>query len=182
MQTQKDQRKMPELPIWLENGEPNGDGQKPQAVPISQSGCALATSEGLGIPSDYRLLPTLQSRFTTLINNLSVKHIIQQQMILFHRFFWGGDLTDELFIDVGARGGGERLLKGKRQRKFKMDPAPSQFLFQKVFFFSPPHTNLHQPYFVNRVRTPRSRQISCNLPDLPFMSGAAIFLYPSKCY
>lgn len=54
-------------------------------------------AKGLGIPSDYWLLPTLESCFTTLINNLSVKHIIGQQMILFHRFL---DLTDELFNDV----------------------------------------------------------------------------------
>lgn len=38
-----------------------------------------------------------ESCFTTLINNLSVKHTIGQQMILFHRFL---DWTDELFIDV----------------------------------------------------------------------------------
>lgn len=43
------------------------------------------------------IVPTLQSCFTTLINKLSVKHTIGQQMILFHRFL---DLTDELFTDV----------------------------------------------------------------------------------
>lgn len=51
-------------------------------------------------------------------------------MMLFHRFL---DLTDELFIDAGAREGGERVLKGKRQRKLKMDPAR----IREGFFFSP---------------------------------------------
>lgn len=60
----------------------------------------------------------------------------------------------------------------------------SGLLLQKVFFFFVFPTTLHQLCFVNIswARTPRGRQISCNLPDLPSMSGAVVFLYPSKCY
>ena len=43
-------------------------------------------------PRDSIRLLIVESCFTTLINNLSVKHTIGQQMILFHRFL---DLTDE---------------------------------------------------------------------------------------
>lgn len=67
-----------------------------------------------------------ESCFTTLINNLSVKHTIEQQMILFHRFL---DWTDELFIDVlplvqeevGQGGGVQRRKKKQKtkQRNFK---------------------------------------------------------------
>ena len=45
---------MPQLPIWLGNVlEKEARGWKPKAVLMSQSGCALAQSEGPGIPSDY---------------------------------------------------------------------------------------------------------------------------------
>lgn len=99
MQTQNDQwKKMSELPIRLEVEDRN---QKPcWRLSLDER---RRRAKGLGIPSGYRSLPTLRSRFTTLINNLSVKHTIGQQMILFHRFL---DLTDELFIGVGAREGG----------------------------------------------------------------------------
>lgn len=170
--------------------ETQARGEKPKAVLMSQSGCALATSEGLGIPSGYWSLPMLRSCFTTLINNLSVKHTIGQQMILFHRF---SDLMNYSLTLYPRCWSGERLLKRKRQRNFNMYHTQARvherFLFQKDFFFfcsffSPPFTNPHQLYFVNIswVRTPRGWQISCNLPDLPCMSGAVVFLYPSKCY
>lgn len=74
----------------------------------------------------YRLLPTRPSRFTTPINNLSVRRTIGQHVILFHRF---SDLTDELFIDVGAREGGPSVEKEKTK---KVQNGSCSF-----FFFSP---------------------------------------------
>src|SRR4029434_7026718 len=67
--------------------------------------CILLLEE---ISSDYRLLPTLKSCFSIVINNLTVKYSIRQQMILFHRFL---DLTVELFIDTlpWAQGRQERM-------------------------------------------------------------------------
>lgn len=73
----------------------------------------------------HRLLPTLPSRFTTPINYLSVRHSIRQHMILFHRFL---DLTDELFIDVGAREG-RASAGGEKTKKVQNGSCP--------FFFSP---------------------------------------------
>lgn len=116
--------------------ETQARGEKPKAVLMSQSGCALATSEGLGIPSGYWSLPMLKSCFTTLINNLSVKHTIGQQMILFHRF---SDLMNYSLTLYPRCWSGERLLKRKRQRNFNMYHTQARvherFLFQKDFFF-----------------------------------------------
>lgn len=160
-------------------------GWKTKADLMSQSGCALATSEGLGIPSDYWLLPTLKSCFTTLINNLSVKHTIGQQMILFHRFL---DLTDELFIGVlplvqDKRGRGCWKGKDKESSKFIIHkPVYMNGLSLKGFFFFFSPTYISPALSTSAEWELPGADKSCNLPDLPSMSGTVVFLYPSKCY
>lgn len=122
------------------------------------------------------MLPTPRSRFTTLINNLSVKHIIEQQLILFHRFF-GRDLTDELFIDVGAGGGGERFCrKGKDKESSKWNLAPSfpqGFCRRLVGGKNPPLTSISPTLSTERElpgadKSPVICQTSPSCPALPF--------------
>lgn len=90
-----------------------------------------------------------ESCFTTLINNLSVKHTIGQQMILFHRFL---DWTDELFIDVlplVQEKVGWGCWKRKKNKEISKQIIHN-FVYttdfsSKMFFFF----NLDQLFFVN---------------------------------
>lgn len=88
-----------------------------------------------------------------------------------------------MFYPWCKRRGGEGVEKEetKKVQNVSHTSHMNGFSSKRFFFLFVFSTNLHQPRFVNIswVRTPRGRQISCNLPDLPSMSGTVVFLYPS---